>query len=130
MSDMELAHTSAACTSGRQAPSMQQSSGMHSSCSQLFGRPRRSQRQGSRGVQRLVAAGMGIGFTQPDFRVESELLVPESPDYGLSVKQMQVLGLTSEAWTKVPEVSAVSGSLLSMNDLRIDGIIMGDLPAF
>ncbi len=83
-------------------------------------------------MKRLVAAGMGIGFTQPDFRVEreSELLVPESPDYGLSVKQMQVLGLTSEAWTKVPEVSAVSGSLLRMINLRTVGIIMEDLTAF
>jgi hypothetical protein len=54
---------------------------------------------------------MGIGFktgreglSPPS---DNDLLVP-GPDYGLSVKQMQVLGLTNDAMTKIPEIKAVS----------------------
>ena len=55
------------------------------------------------------AGAMGIGFTSDDdvkpVLNESKVVMPE---YGLSVQQMHVLGLSSEAMTKLPEVEAVS----------------------
>jgi hypothetical protein len=54
---------------------------------------------------------MGIGFKTGreglSLPSDNDLLVP-GPDYGLSVKQMQVLGLTNDAMTKIPEIKAVS----------------------
>lgn len=54
---------------------------------------------------------MGIGFKTGreglSLPSDNDLLVP-CPDYGLSVKQMQVLGLTNDAMTKIPEIKAVS----------------------
>jgi hypothetical protein len=58
--------------------------------------------------QQAAMASMGIGFH--DLHAPSkELVLPDGPDYGLSVKQMQVLGLTSDNSfsAKLPEVRAV-----------------------
>ena len=98
----------APCTSGRAAA--------------LAAPPSRGQalqRGGARQQRReWRAAGMGIGFTPaPSAEAEgtllpgcSELVVPPpSVDYGLSVKQMKVMGLTNDAWASLPEVKAVSG---------------------
>jgi hypothetical protein len=98
----------AACTSGRPASSLR-------SCrpsEQVFLASQRQQRAVRR--QQAALAGMGISFTE-DF---DHLRAPPSPelvlpghDYGLSVKQMQVLGLTSNDTSfaaRLPEVRAVS----------------------
>ena len=100
----------AACTSGRPAVSLR-------SCrpsEQAFLASRRQQRAVRR--QQAALAGMGISFTE-DF---DHLRAPPSPelvlpgqDYGLSVKQMQVLGLTSNDTSfaaRLPEVRAVSAA--------------------
>jgi hypothetical protein len=53
------------------------------------------------------AGSMGIGFTagDEDLLLENKNLV--SPEYGLTVQQMHVLGLTPEGLTKAPVVEAV-----------------------
>lgn len=59
-------------------------------------------------------ASMGIGFTSDEssgLKVPSKNIVDVRPEYGLSVKQMQVLGLSPESMTKLPEVDAVSLSI-------------------
>lgn len=65
----------------------------------------------ARGALR-VAAAMGIGFHGDSGLAapQQDLWLPEQPDYGLTVKQMQVLGLTNDgSWAaKMPEVKAVS----------------------
>lgn len=52
---------------------------------------------------------MGISFTE-DFQQSetssSGLLLPTSPEFGLTMKQMDVLGLSNQAMTKLPEVKA------------------------
>lgn len=63
----------------------------------------------------VCTASMGIGFTQESsgLALPSKRLLETSPEYGLTAKQMQVLGLSNEAMTKLPEVEAVSGHALS-----------------
>lgn len=80
------------------------------SAQQLFLAGRRYARQER--SQAVVQSSMGIGFHQQS----SGLVLPNQqletgPDYGLSVKQMQVLGLTNDgsfATARLPEVKAVS----------------------
>lgn len=59
---------------------------------------------------RVGTGSMGIGFTAEDDAAHlpssKNMVVPE---YGLSVQQMHVLGLTGEKMTKVPEIEAVRG---------------------
>ena len=60
--------------------------------------------------QQGCVAGMGIGFTSDNALAvpSQELLMPNTPDYGLSAKQMQVLGLTNQPiGARLPEVDAV-----------------------
>lgn len=61
--------------------------------------------------QQAALASMGLGFHPEPVQRSQELLLPDTPDYGLSVKQMQVLGLTNDGSfaTARPEVKAVSG---------------------
>ena len=70
----------------------------------------RQQTRRGRAQHQPCTAGMGIGFTEeyPAAGPASGLVVP-SPEYGLTVKQMQVLGLTNDGMTKLPAVSAVRG---------------------
>lgn len=96
---------SAAGSSGRS-----HSAGAQLSRSSLAGTPLVSLRRPARAQRRQQAAmaSMGIGFH--DLHTPSQQLVlPDGPDYGLSVKQMQVLGLTSDNsfGAKLPEVRAV-----------------------
>ena len=98
----------AACSSGRMGGSQQLSRPCRPSA-QLFRSGRRQARVARR--QQAALASMGIGFTSDLATPPSgELLLPGGPDYGLSVKQMQVLGLTHDAsfGAKLPEVRAVS----------------------
>jgi hypothetical protein len=62
--------------------------------------------------QQTAVASMGIGFHDVHSPPSGELLLPDSPDYGLTVKQMQVLGLTNadSFASKLPEVKAVSAA--------------------
>jgi len=74
----------------------------------------RLQRQGHGLPRRLQSAALNLGFTSDqELPLENSehspaLIVPE---YGLSVPQMRVLGLTADGMTKVPEVEAVRFSL-------------------
>lgn len=70
----------------------------------------RWQPQGYGLLRRLQPSAMSIGFTsdqEPPLENSGHptLIVPE---YGLSVPQMRVLGLTADGMTKVPEVEASS----------------------
>lgn len=65
--------------------------------------------------QQVCRASMGIGFTEDS---STGLVLPKDsnpmreyePEYGLSVGQMKVLGLSSnDTMNKLPEVEAVSG---------------------
>jgi hypothetical protein len=65
--------------------------------------------------QQVCTASMGIGFTKD---ISTGLVLPEhsnpmkeyEPEYGLTVGQMKVLGLSSnDTMNKLPEVEAVSG---------------------
>lgn len=105
---MERAQATA-CTSGRLGASAAPLRACRPSA-QLFLASRRQQRQLRR--QQAAMASMGISFTE-DY---DHLRVPSSPelvlpghDYGLSVKQMQVLGLTNDNSfaAQLPEVKAV-----------------------
>ena len=65
--------------------------------------------------QQQCHASMGISFTE-DFQTaqspagsRGELLLPSSPEFGLSVKQMGLLGLTNQGVAQLPEVKAVRG---------------------
>lgn len=70
--------------------------------------PRALQRSQRR--QQVCRASMGIGFTEDTsgLAVPSKALVDVQPEYGLTVSQMRVLGLSNEAMTKLPTVEAVS----------------------
>ncbi|GAB4813262.1 hypothetical protein N2152v2_000308 [Parachlorella kessleri] len=75
-----------------------------------FGRVCKRQRLQQR--QQQCHASMGISFTE-DFQTaqtpassKAELLLPSSPEFGLSVKQMGLLGLTNQGVAQVPEVKA------------------------
>ena len=73
----------------------------------------RLQTQGRGLLRRLQPSAMSIGFTSDqELPLENSehptLIVPE---YGLSVPQMRVLGLTADGMTKVPEVEAVRSLL-------------------
>ncbi len=108
----------AACTSGRlgAAPALAHRCQRPSAQAALA--TARQLRRSRRGAQQVVAS-MGLGFhvgqPTPSGLVapqEPQLLLPEH-DYGLSVKQMQVLGLTNEATgfgARLPEVKAVSAA--------------------
>ena len=59
----------------------------------------------------VCTSGMGIGFTHSEISglaVPSRARVEPNPEFGLTAKQMQVLGMGNEAMTKLPEVEAVS----------------------
>lgn len=58
-----------------------------------------------KGVAR--AGSMGVGFTAGDEDLLLENTNVVSPEYGLTVQQMHVLGLTPEGLTKAPVVEAV-----------------------
>lgn len=80
----------------------------------------RWQPQGYGLLRRLQPSAMSIGFTsdqEPPLQNSGHptLIVPE---YGLSVPQMRVLGLTADGMTKVPEVEAVR-SLFSHSCYRL-----------
>lgn len=100
-----------ACSSGRLGASAALRP-CRPSAQQLFLAGRRHARQ--QRSQAVVQSSLGIGFHQQS----SGLVLPSQqletgPDYGLSVKQMQVLGLTSDgsfATARLPEVKAVSAS--------------------
>ena len=100
-----------ACSSGRLGASAPLRP-CRPSAQQLFLAGRRHARQER--PQTAVQSAMGIGFHQQS----SGLVLPSQqleagPDYGLSVKQMQVLGLTNDgsfATARLPEVKAVSAS--------------------
>ena len=105
---MELMQASSCCSSGRPAvqpatalPSCRPSTKALLVC-------RRHARQARR-QQGALASSMGIGFHpvgSPQPLAADDLVLP-GLDYGLSVQQMQVLGLTNDA-AKLPEVRAVS----------------------
>ena len=69
-------------------------------------------RRQTREQRQLCRAGMGIGFhpqdsglvLPPSFKAELEV----QPEFGLTVAQMRVLGLSNEAMAKLPTVEAVS----------------------
>lgn len=96
-----------ACSSGRLGASAPLRP-CRPSAQQLFLAGRRHARQER--PQTAVQSAMGIGFHQQS----SGLVLPSQqleagPDYGLSVKQMQVLGLTNDgsfATARLPEVKA------------------------
>ena len=124
---MERVQAAAACTSGR----LHQAGGQQQAMLRQAGRPSaqqqllatRHQRRAARGAEATMAS-MGLGFHHglgQQQQQDSGLLVPDSDlvlpghDYGLSVKQMQVLGLTNDATSfgaKLPEVRAVSAGSL------------------
>ena len=99
-----------ACTSGRPAVSLR-------SCrpsEQAFLASQRQQRATRR--QQSALGGLGISFTEDYDHLRAppspELVLPGN-DYGLSVKQMQVLGLTNNDNSfaaRLPEVRAVSAA--------------------
>lgn len=54
---------------------------------------------------------MGIGFTHDldsGLAVPSKTVLEAKPDFGLTAKQMQILGLSNDGMTKLPQVDAVS----------------------
>ena len=75
---------------------------------------------------------MGIGFKTGreglSLPSDNDLLLP-GPDYGLSVKQMQVLGLTNDAMTKIPEIKAVSERTTSEGYVYVWKRGKGEVPA-
>jgi hypothetical protein len=79
---------------------------------QGFGRV--CKRQKLQRQQQQCRAGMGISFTEDFQTIEepssSELLLPSSSEFGLSAKQMGLLGLTNQGLAKLPEVKAVRGT--------------------
>lgn len=93
-------------TSGRMAPLR----APRPACSAFSRRARQQRRQ-----QHAVAASMGIGFTEdfePQLATPSrELVLPDSPEFGLTAKQMGLLGLTNTSMAQLPEVKAVSGGV-------------------
>jgi hypothetical protein len=67
--------------------------------------------------QRRCMAAMGIGFTVDS---DSGLALPEkknvvSAEYGLTIKQMQVLGLTNDDGARPPPIEAVSSHCYTPN---------------
>jgi len=79
-----------------------------------FGRGCKRQRLQQK--QQQCHASMGISFTE-DFQTaqspagsRGELLLPSSPEFGLSVKQMGLLGLTNQGVAQLPEAKAVRGT--------------------
>ena len=103
-----------ACTSGRlgAAPALPRQ------CAQpalARARPAARARRGAQAVVASMGLGFHVGQPGPSGLVapqEPQLLLPEH-DYGLSVKQMQVLGLTDDATgfgARLPEVKAVSAA--------------------
>ena len=80
----------------------------------------RSQTQGRGPLRRLQPSAMGLGFTsdQEPLLENSEHPTLVVPEYGLSIPQMRVLGLTADGMTKVPEVEAVR-SLFSHSGYRL-----------
>lgn len=57
------------------------------------------------------SSSMGIGFTQDDSShlvTPSKELVTTNAEFGLTAKQMQMLGLTNDSWMNLPEIDAVS----------------------
>lgn len=62
--------------------------------------------------QQVCSASMGIGFNVDDeyntLATPSKNLVVPGHDYGLSAKQMQLLGLSNASRMQLPEIDAVS----------------------
>lgn len=71
--------------------------------------------------QQVCRAAMGIGFTEDSsgLALPSKSLVDVQPEYGLTVSQMRVLGLSNEAMTKLPtvEASALSAKAFYVGDV-------------
>ena len=107
-----------ACTSGRLGAGPALAPRCQRPSAQAALATARQLRRARRGAQAVVAS-MGLGFhvgqPAPAGLVapqEPQLLLPEH-DYGLSVKQMQVLGLGNDAngfGSRLPEVKAVSAA--------------------
>lgn len=107
-----------ACTSGRLGAGPALAHRCQRPSAQAALATARQLRRARRGAQAVVAS-MGLGFhvgqASPAGLVapqEPQLLLPEH-DYGLSVKQMQVLGLGNDATgfgARLPEVKAVSAA--------------------
>lgn len=58
-------------------------------------------------------AGLGMGFVSPSPGASSKIIDPREPEFGLTAKQMQVLGLTNDAMTKIPTVENPVSQFLS-----------------
>ena len=71
--------------------------------------------------QQVCRASMGIGFHEHSsgLAVPSKALLDAEAEYGLTVSQMRVLGLTNEAMTKLPSVEAVSVGFAAVGLLLI-----------